>query len=485
MVAPPEATQTPPDGDDQGTELGGGVAGGGLAEARLAPYTARLGAFTFDALLAASVPLVLMVLGKLTLPATSLPWWLIAVVGTVTVLAAASGTSVWVTGGLTPGKAIMGLRERRITTPAAPDPAPPKLVWAITRHSAGYLIIDILGIGALLTFFSPRRRCLHDIVFGSEVVHQPLPTTGPATRKNLLQAYAQRVEEGSQHVAERHGWLLGFLKWYIRIVLAISGPLLFLIKTQPAAAATPTLATTAPAATLGTVATTAIVIPTAVATGVAVTAIEVEPSPTFPAVAQLPPAGDGYPLGSPGEVTVRLEGGEPLSDQEALDYYRGFDGGAAERRVARVEYEGVQASLGDVIVPVSYPRELLRQNVGTFTIEEVSSDAPTSLVPAGTAAWPSCTYTTSGGSIEGWESGDTVGGWEYTGEPGEVTVQLKFESTGSSVADIGILLRFEGPADVVYFPDFAPYVDDDLNDRCTPLERASTTWATGAAVSEP
>lgn len=53
---------------------------------------------------------------------------------------------MWLTGGQTVGKALFGLTERRI------DGAKPKatlggLAWAVGRHSWGYLVIDVLGVG--------------------------------------------------------------------------------------------------------------------------------------------------------------------------------------------------------------------------------------------------------------------------------------------------------------------------------------------------
>ena len=51
--------------------------------------------------------------------------------------------------------------------------------WAFGRASAGYSIVDMLGLGVLAALCNPRRRCVHDCVFASEVVLHPADASEP------------------------------------------------------------------------------------------------------------------------------------------------------------------------------------------------------------------------------------------------------------------------------------------------------------------
>jgi hypothetical protein len=134
--------------------------------------------------------------------------------------------------------------------------------------------------------------------------------------------------------------------------------------------------------------------------------------------------------------------------------------------------------LPDVVVPLEYPSALLADNVGVFRLDQTSSDGVVQFVPAGTPAQSACVYD---------GTGDTVGGWLYTGDPGDLSLALLFESDGTSVVDVGMRVTFEGPADVDFLEEVVNEVipgDVDINDRCTPIERSPSTWAQGAALEE-
>src|SRR5437660_150503 len=75
---------------------------------------------------------------------------------------------IWLTQ-RTAGKAMFGLRLRRVGKRS-------ELLWALGRTTVGYLVIDVFGVGILLAFCNRRHRCLHDLVFGSEIV---LERAGP------------------------------------------------------------------------------------------------------------------------------------------------------------------------------------------------------------------------------------------------------------------------------------------------------------------
>ncbi len=192
----------------------------------------------------------------------------------------------------------------------------------------------------------------------------------------------------------------------------------------------------------------------------------------------LPPVGvevGAFPLGEPESVTVRLGSPATVSEEDSRAYFGNFPGGTAERRSIELEYGDARLDLGEVVVPVSYPSEFLERNVGTFLLTRVVSDGAVELIGAGVGAQSPCVY-------EG--TGDTVGGWVYTGEPGVVTVDLLFESDGATVIDVGMRATFDGPADVVFFDDVVAEVipeDIDLTDRCTPVDRLPSSWAAGAA----
>ena len=61
------------------------------------------------------------------------------------------------------GKAIAGLRVRRRSHGT-------ELGWALGRPTLGYLVVDLLGLGVLPALLDGRHRCLHDRVFGTEVI---------------------------------------------------------------------------------------------------------------------------------------------------------------------------------------------------------------------------------------------------------------------------------------------------------------------------
>src|SRR5207248_3318579 len=63
----------------------------------------------------------------------------------------------------TAGKAMFGLRLRRRGQAS-------ELLWALGRASVGYIVIDMFGAGTVLSFWTPRHQCLHDLLFGSEVI---------------------------------------------------------------------------------------------------------------------------------------------------------------------------------------------------------------------------------------------------------------------------------------------------------------------------
>ncbi len=236
--------------------------------ALLAPHALRLLAFAVDVAVATVVPGALVVLGSLSLPGLSVPWWAVGLVVVLAGLAGIGGLSVWLTGGLTMGKALTGLTERRVL--AAPSRDLSGLAWSLSRHSLGYVFVDVLGLGASLALVNRRRRCLHDIVFRSEVVFLP-PRGGEVTSAHERgKAFAELLRAGVDEASERYGWMTFLLRWWVRVVLVIASIVFFLFKLSglapSAQAATPAMATTAAPSIVGPAGTAAIVASTGAAT---------------------------------------------------------------------------------------------------------------------------------------------------------------------------------------------------------------------------
>jgi RDD family len=210
--------KAPPERDDADREEGGGppdLAGSGASPTRLAPHVIRLLAFAVDLLCVAAPLSVAALVGVLAGIAS--PLWIMLVLAVAFVTYASA--SVWLTGGKTIGKAICGLTERRID-----GSAPPRtlggLAWAIGRHSVGYLVIDVFGLGVLVALVTPRRRCLHDYAFASEVVipsaDEGLQLSSPAAR---LRDYEERLRIALEQTSKRYAWAFFLWKWLTKWVL--------------------------------------------------------------------------------------------------------------------------------------------------------------------------------------------------------------------------------------------------------------------------
>ena len=135
----------------------------------LPPHPLRLAAFLIDLVLVAAVAAV----------GTALTWSLAEFVVVLVVVWVIYQTGmVWLTGGRTVGKSACGLSVRHIDG-SAPDRTWAGFGWAFGRASAGYLIVDMFGLGVLVALRNPRRRCVHDYVFASEVVLRPADALEP------------------------------------------------------------------------------------------------------------------------------------------------------------------------------------------------------------------------------------------------------------------------------------------------------------------
>jgi hypothetical protein len=116
---------------------------------------------------------------------------------------------IWLTQ-RTPGKAMFNLRIRR--TGHRSD-----LLWALGRSLFGYIVVDVFGVGALVALWDDRHRCVHDLVFRSEVI---LESGGPITPKGLWIGLIGFEEERKQAIDEKtksFQVFKGFVKYLIRL----------------------------------------------------------------------------------------------------------------------------------------------------------------------------------------------------------------------------------------------------------------------------
>jgi uncharacterized RDD family membrane protein YckC len=213
----PDDLAEPDEPDDRYGGASGPVTGDD--ETRLAPHRRRLAAFGLDVLLVL-VPFLGLVLAQQLLPlpdGSSRAALVLALVALGLSLAVILGLSVWLSGGQTLGKAVFGLTERRLDG-SAPAPTLRGLAWSLGRHSWGFLVVDVLGVGTVAALLTPRRQALHDLVFGSEVVMQPA-TAGLATTEQRLRAYSERLQAGLTTTRERYGWLSFLWGWYGKVIL--------------------------------------------------------------------------------------------------------------------------------------------------------------------------------------------------------------------------------------------------------------------------
>lgn len=163
--------------------------GGGRSAAQVAaPHGGRLIAFGIDLVV---VLLVSLVVGG---------GW----PGFIGVFVAYHTALVWLTG-QTVGKAVANLQVRRADGRDFERTAK-GLAWTLGRSSVGYLLVDMLGLGALVAL--PRRnaerRCLHDLVFGSRVVLLGETDWALPRMRKRLSDFATRREDASRSVGEAH-----------------------------------------------------------------------------------------------------------------------------------------------------------------------------------------------------------------------------------------------------------------------------------------
>ncbi len=293
-------------------------------DARVAPTRLRLAAAGVDLLVAGVVPVVLVSVGTLRVPDPPIPWWLVLVLVTTLGLAATGGLSTWLTGGQTIGKALTHLSTRPVGAPS-PRTDLVGLAWSLGRHSFGYLVVDVVLVGALVSLVSPRRRWLHDVAFGSQVVHLPPPA--PDTLEGRARGFSARMQSGLDRSREDYGWLSFLWRWWVRVVVAVAGVVYVAARHLSLSSATevttPAVASTAAPTATGPLAVTAVVVPTTAVTALGLGAT-LNSSPQWEGLALTGSleVEDGRGLAwdpTTHGLVVRLKNGVTFVDTEPLD----------------------------------------------------------------------------------------------------------------------------------------------------------------------
>ncbi len=232
--APPATVRQETSPADITVDLTSFPAGSG-GTARLAPHRYRIAALAVDVFIVVVVFGVLAVLGRLAEEALKVDLVSLrttAVALTVCV-AVVLGLTVWLTNGQTIGKALFGLAERRVDGKPL-RPTVRGLGWAIGRHSVGYLVVDVLGVGMLAAFGSSRRRCLHDLAFSSEVLFVSPEDAGLLSWRDRLTTrftiFTRNLEAGAKRIKERHH-RVGFLwRWLTAVITGCATPVFGMAK---------------------------------------------------------------------------------------------------------------------------------------------------------------------------------------------------------------------------------------------------------------
>lgn len=120
-----------------------------------------------------------------------------------------NGLTLWLSGGQSVGKAYAGLVVRETNgMPVTQEPS--ELARLILRCSAGYVLVDVFLLGSALALRDRRRRAVHDVVFGFEVVTAPTAAEDWVDRLSSLSA---DIDAGLELVSERWGAISRLLRW--------------------------------------------------------------------------------------------------------------------------------------------------------------------------------------------------------------------------------------------------------------------------------
>jgi hypothetical protein len=183
-----------------------------VAAGRAAPVKLRFVAFVVDLLLVAVVELLI------TWPAgvsPTLPALVVTFVAYHTAL-------LWLTG-TTVGKTMFYMRLERVDgRPFRRQPG--GLLWVFLRVVMGYLVVDLVVVGAMTAVSRADRRPLHDVVFGSQVVlSMPVDWAakrGLRGRAGRVERYGGEVEDALDEVRPSSR-ALGLGRWLLSAAAAL------------------------------------------------------------------------------------------------------------------------------------------------------------------------------------------------------------------------------------------------------------------------
>jgi uncharacterized RDD family membrane protein YckC len=140
--------------------------------------------------------------------------------------------TVWVwLSGQTPGKAMYDLSVRHGTS--APARTWQGLLWCLGRHSVGYLLADLLGVGFLFALTPRSRRCPHDYVFGSTVVIRATGAERAWSPMARLDDYDKRVDASIEERGKRYAPLLSVWKKQTKLLTKSALLVIFLLGRSP------------------------------------------------------------------------------------------------------------------------------------------------------------------------------------------------------------------------------------------------------------
>jgi uncharacterized RDD family membrane protein YckC len=124
--------------------------------------------------------------------------------------------AVW---GRTLGKAVMGLTVKR----QEPTAGKIRLSWwrALLRSTAGYGASTLFLLGFLNAFRDERRRCWHDVLFGSVVMQAP----GALSLKRIARGFdkwTEELDEWRKSLFARYNRLKGLAGFALKLTLMMS-----------------------------------------------------------------------------------------------------------------------------------------------------------------------------------------------------------------------------------------------------------------------
>lgn len=439
----------------------------------LPPHRHRVAALVIDfAFVGLAIAVAGVLAGFFGLGRVGLLWMVLTV---AVIVGGTLGLTAWTTGGTTLGKALLGLEIRYLGgRPIGQRPS--ELPRLLGRHTLGYLAFDVFFLGSLAALVDQRRRPVHDLVIGYEVV---AVTRAPVARAARARQFNEALEAGRALMREQWGLagvLLGACVKTVKNVSAVVAALVQVFVTNPVgrvAASAPMqsvpVAAPSPAVAGGTaVAGSAVAVTTAIAISAALASPVV-----FPQTAALEPAVQhvegAYPLGVPPDMRLRMTDTRTASDAEVAEVPGALAGIITD---VSLQLDGVAAEhiFEDVFVPTEVSPELDDlTDPHYFTVTTTSDEA--GMVPEGTPIDASHHV-----------DGIVYAGRQVTGAGSLELAVLVHGTPESPGAEPGLIVTWTGPTSCVIL-DPAPAPDFDPQTGC--IDGVDTSyWAWGSGYDQ-